>query len=153
MIESSGVCTLHRAIVAVPDISSTRVYAERVVFFEANIDKAGSQLQQILALVWGVDTTNWCEDGSIYNVNSASELERDSWAGKIDGDGLYLFETGCGGAKGIGPGRIHYARAADVDCFVSPRHAKRLQRGLWIIEALYADEDSADILTRLRKEK
>lgn len=153
-IASTGVGSLHRAVVAVPDPSALRPYAERQVFFEVHTSVSPcAHLAKVLALVWGIETAHWCEHGGIYNIRSASEMARDCWAGTADSDGLYLFEIGAGGENGVGPGRVHYARAADVDCFVSPLLASRLQRVLWIVEALYADQDATDVLSRLRASK
>lgn len=143
---------LHRAIVALPDPSSSGAYGERVVFFEVPSGvHAGAHLEKVLALVWRVDTTDWCADGAIYNVKSAHELEAACGTGKADSESLHLFEIGWGGSSGIGPGHIHYARATDIDCLVSPRLATRLQRGLWIIENLYADHDATEILANFRE--
>ena len=150
-IASSGVGSLHRAVVAVPDPSALRPYAERIVFFEVHTSVSPcAHLESVLALVWGIETAHWCEDGGIYNIRSASEMARDCWAGAADSDGLYLFEIGAGGEDGLGPGRVHYARAADIDCFVSPLLASRLQQVLWTVEALHADQDATVVLSRLR---
>lgn len=150
-ISSSGVGILHRAIVSMPQSPSSRTYAERVVFFEApNRAQAAGHLEKLLSIVWGMDTTDWCSVGNIYNVDAKDELEQNCYSEKADDDNLYLFEIGCGGSNGIGPNHIHYARATDVDFFVTPRHAQCLQHAVWIIEALYGDQDAADLLDRIR---
>lgn len=149
--DTSSTVGLHRAIVAEPQLGWSGPYTERVVFFESPGGvHASSYLAQVLALIWGRDTSTWCEDGSIYNVASKDDLAQQSWNGEADSHDLYLFETGCGGENGIGPNRIHYARVADVDCFVSPKSAKRLHRALSIIEALHGDQDAIELLSKIR---
>jgi hypothetical protein len=116
-----------------------RPLQERVVFFEAphNADYAG-HVEALLAKVWGVNTLDWCARGYIYNITSATELM--SWAFDVGQDSdLTLFETGSGGngIEAVGPNRIHYARTGDVDLFVTPRVARRLQDALDAIELLY----------------
>lgn len=138
-----GLIGLHRAIVSLPDAltSRDRPIQERRVFFEAPRGEHPSRhLEKLLALAWGVDTARWAEWGYIYNVDDAYALASDSFAAGDDTGDLCLFETGCGGDIGIGPQRIHYARAADIDLFVTPAKAERLRSTMAYIELLYAAE-------------
>jgi hypothetical protein len=118
--------TLFRAFVALPGrlCLDGNKYQERTVFFEAewigrhgSHEPAGKALEALLSLAWGVDTTDWCEDGCIYNVTRERDL-----LDRALGDGLSrLLETGWGGTPSI-----HYSQRADVDMFVSPLNRARL---------------------------
>lgn len=139
---------LHRAIVALPScmVGADRPLQERVVFFEAPSEfAAAAHLERLLASAWCTDTTQWAERGHIYNVEAVRERLHDerssSFAEPAAGE-LRLLDTGCGGdgPGAVGPDRIHFARAADVDLFVTPRVAERLRALLAQIEAMYAAE-------------
>lgn len=134
--------TLHRAIVSLPLhlCEPNRPLQDRIVFFEApHGARCDKHLETLLAAAWCEDTTDWCERGFIYNINTARELLRDWSIGNQASGDLRLFETGAGGdcAPAVGPDRIHYARAADVDMFVTPRVAARLRATLAHVEHLY----------------
>jgi len=138
----AGNARLYRAIVSLPQIMSSGALEERIVFFESKTEQGvGAYLEELLEMVWCVDTKGWCEDGHIYNINSARELHEQSFS---DGDpsDLMLFETGAGGTgiEAIGPNRTHYARADVVDLFVTPRVARRLRDALEAIELARAEE-------------
>lgn len=136
---------LYRAIVALPDFMTEldQPLQERVVFFEVphGVDYAGYHLESLLAKVWCVDTLNWCNRGTIYNIFTVAELEK--WAfDRVQINDLTLFEIGAGGdgINAICPNRIHYARVGRVDLFVTPRVARRLQDALDTIELLYQSD-------------
>lgn len=138
----AGNARLYRAIVCLPQHMASEALDERIVFFESNTEQGvGAYLEDLLAMVWCVDTQGWCEDGYIYNINSARELHAQAFN---DGElsDLMLFETGAGGEgiEAIGPNRTHYARADSVDMFVTPRVARRLRDALEAIELARADE-------------
>lgn len=142
-ITSLGNGILHRAIVSLPNhmTERDRPLQERIVFFEAPSSAgAAAHLEQLLAAAWCIDTANWCDNGYIYNINSVNELYAHAFGGELTGE-LRLFEVGAGGDEfGVGPDRIHYARAWDVDFFVPPRVAGRLLDLSDMIEQLYADK-------------
>ncbi|KUZ96509.1 hypothetical protein WI40_02275 [Burkholderia ubonensis] len=91
---------------------------------------AATHLEQLLAAAWGVDTRGWTERGFIYNLFDSRELVERAVGAAAAGE-LRLFEIGAG------PDRLYYARAADVDLFVTPRVAARLRALIAIIEQLY----------------
>lgn len=104
---------------------SVAAMQERFVFFEEPYDfvqrsnaGAAEVLEKLLALAWSADTTGWCEDGYIYNIARERNV---LGQGMGEGD-TRLLEIGWGGTP-----RIHYAKAEDVDLFVSPRQLKRLR--------------------------
>ena len=140
---------LHRAYVGLPDrmCENGRCLQERVVFFEVpDGAKAWEHLEALLRAAWCEDTTDWLENGAIYNVRSARELfdENCSIAPLLRNENdLRLFESGWGGRDGIGPEHIHYSRACDVDLFVTPRVAARLTLAVVEIERLYATQAGA----------
>lgn len=105
------------------------------MFFEARrIADAAAHLERLLAAAWCIDTQDWCEPGFIYNVRPIGELtERPGVAATRE---LQLLEIGWGG--GVGPDNAHYARAEDVDLFVTPRVAARLRELLAIVNTFYA---------------
>ncbi|MFZ3120053.1 MAG: hypothetical protein WA159_17265 [Variovorax sp.] len=134
--------TLFRAFVSLPAelCQRDRPLQERTVFFEAEYDYAQQSntgaaraLEQLLALAWGVDTTGWCEDGLIYNIWRDRELLDNAYGDDSDGD-KRLLEIGCG------PEGICYAKAADVDLFVTPRNHARLDAALNATAALTGDQ-------------
>lgn len=137
---------LHRAIVCLPSelCQRDRPMQERKVFFEANsYGGEARQLEALLAIAWNVDTTEWCERGFIYNLVSAHEVLRMGYSfGPEETGNLRLLESGCGGDGdyAVGPDRIHYWRAADVDLFVTPAIAAHMHELLARVEALYAAE-------------
>lgn len=138
----AGNARLYRAIVSLPHHMASEALDERIVFFESKTEQGvGAHLEALLAMAWCVDTKGWCEDGFIYNINSARELHEQSFNDGERSD-LMLFETGAGGKgiEAIGPNRTHYARADSVDMFVTPRVAKRLRDALEAIELARADE-------------
>jgi len=143
----TALCTghLHRAIVSVPEHMAElgRGMQERIVFFEVPPGaECGQHLEQLLAVAWCVNTRDWCADGAIYNIDSAPQrLGSGNYGGTETGE-LRLFETGCGGDSDVAVGaeRLHYARARDVDLFVTPRVYARLHTLLGEIEALYQAE-------------
>jgi hypothetical protein len=143
---ASGI--LHRAIVTPPQRMRERGQSmqDRVVFFEAPIGvNAGQHLEALLKSAWCVDTAHWCEDGYIYNIDTARERLREHYSsGSDENPELRIFEVGCGGdgPTAVGPDLVHYARAKDVDLFVCPRVASRLRTHLSAIEAAYAAEPS-----------
>ena len=138
----AGNARLYRAIVSLPQHMASEGLDERIVFFESNTEQGvGAYLEGLLAMVWCVETKGWCEDGYIYNINSARQLHEQSFNDGEPSD-LMLFETGGGGngIEAIGPNRTHYARANSVDMFVTPRVARRLRDALEAIELARADE-------------
>lgn len=139
----AGNARLYRAIVSLPQSMSSGALDERIVFFESRSEKGvGKRLEELLEMVWCVDTKGWCEDGYIYNINSARELHDSSVNDSNGPSDLMLFETGSGGngIEAIGPNRTHYAQADIVDMFVTPRVARRLRDALDAIELARADE-------------
>lgn len=137
---------LHRAIVALPlhMMCAGHHLQERVVFFMAPHGvHAATHLAEMLALAWGVDTREWCDRGYIYNVDSARMMTRPSAGAQPCANALQmallLLETGFGGSDAVGPEGQHYARAADVDLFVTPRVAEQLHAALRFVETLYAE--------------
>ncbi len=144
-ITSLGNGILHRAIVSLPPrmTEPDRPLQERIVFFEAPTVPgcSGKYLENLLAAAWCVDTSGWYEKGFVYNINTAAEQFSYAFGPESTGE-LRLFETGRGGEVGlaVGPDRIHYARATDVDLLVSPRVAARLHELSDMIEDLYAAE-------------
>jgi len=157
-ITALGNGVLHRAIVSLPQhmTERDRPLQERIVFFEVPASHrsrgaftssgSGEHLERLLATAWCIDTTNWCENGYLYNINTAQELYGNAFGHEATGE-LRLFETGCGGETfpAIGPGRIHYARAGDVDLFVPPRVVTRLRELSDVIEDLYGVETAAKV--------
>lgn len=145
---------LCRAIVSLPDClcEHDRPIQDRIVFFERpnfTMEGARAHLASLLKAAWGVDTSGWgMSDSHIYNINSLGELLEFSYASEGMDPELRMFETGCGGGLSfsVGPDRVHYARPKDVDLFVTPKAAARLQEHLSTIEAMYLAEPA-----RLRK--
>lgn len=138
---------LHRAIVSLPLrlCDRGREITERIVFFECPRFMADEavHLERLLAAAWCIDTTDWCQDGYIYNITSAHDriTGNASFSEHPDVE-LRLFDTGCGGdgPSAVGPDRTHYARADQIDLLVSPRVAVRLQEHMATIEAMYKAE-------------
>ena len=113
---------LYRAIVSLPQRLCPRdePLHERIVFFDGpKQEHAATYLCDLLALAWGVDTTHWCEDGLIYNIQSAPELVEQNESANID---ARLFEMGWGGPEGV-----VYADPDRVDLLVAPVLKARLQ--------------------------
>lgn len=132
--------TLFRAFVSLPAelCQRDRPLQERTVFFEAEYNYAQQSntgaaraLEQLLALAWGVDTTGWCEDGLIYNLWRERELLDNAYS---EGGDERLLEIGCG------PEGVTYAKAADVDLFVTPRNRARLDEALNATTALNSEQ-------------
>ncbi|WP_157636849.1 hypothetical protein [Burkholderia ubonensis] len=143
-IDALGTGLLHRAVVALPDAlcEPGQVASERIVFFEApSPASAAAHLEQLLAAAWGVDTRGWTEHGCIYNLFDAHELIARAFGAAAAGE-LRVLEIGAG-PDGVGPDRVVYARAADVDLFVTPRVAARLRALLAIVERLYGTAPDA----------
>lgn len=96
--------------------------AERVVFFECEKNQnKGVYLANLLNMVWSLPDDNankWLEHGDIYNIYSVQELMEINLS---DDPELRVLETGSG------PDGIHYAAQCDVDLFVTPKVAQRLQ--------------------------
>jgi len=139
----AGNARLYRAIVSLPQQMASGAPDERIVFFESKSEQGvGAYLESVLEKVWCVDTKGWCEDGYIYNINSARELHEQSLNDSDGPSDLMLFETGGGGngIEAIGPNRTHYAQTDVVDMFVTPRVARRLRDALDAIELARADE-------------
>lgn len=143
---------LRRAVVSLPEHMCTRnrPLQERTLFYELPSffhlqprPDIGRHLEQMLALVWGENTTGWCDAGYIYNDYSSQELlDRACDAGDSE---LYLFEIGVGLNCGIGAQQIGYARRADCDFFVKPTLAARLTAISNEIEARYTAHGSATL--------
>ena len=137
---------LYRAIVDLPDCLAApdRSARSRIIFFESSSGmRPEQQLERLLAVAWGLDTSCWFERGYAYNLSSARDrLTGDESFVEDEGGDLRLFDIGAGGdgLDAVGPDRIHFARAADVDLFTTPRVAERLQACLVEIERLYAAE-------------
>lgn len=139
----AGNARLYRAIVTLPQHMSNGRLEERIVFFESKSDQGvGGHLEALLEKAWCVDTKGWCEDGCIYNINSARELHDHSINDTDGPSDLMLFEIGGGGTgiEAIGPNRTHYAHADTVDLFVTPRVARRLRDALDAIEVARTGE-------------
>ncbi len=149
--------TLCRAFVSLPDpmCDRERPMQERVVFFEVPATtflrgQMWTRLATILTAAWDVPAADL--ERLAYNQSSEWELVNEqSYGGPATGD-LRLLETGSGGeiTRGIVPPgaadpncAIHYARAADIDLFVTPRTAARLQKAIAQVEALYAAKGGA----------
>lgn len=115
---------LYRAFVSLPTSMQERDRSmqERIVFFEGPMQGEAAHLEQLLALVWAVDTANWCQDGHIYNLRHARELLAENLSESPD---ARLLEIGWGGDVSI-----HYTGAADVDLFVTPQLHMRLRAAL-----------------------
>lgn len=138
--------TLCRAFVYLPNHMRTPERAERTVFFEAaSSDRAEQyrQLASLLALTWNVPAAALLEEGVIYNLSPEPELREEHLS---PGD-FGLLEIGSGGRPewpravtppGGGHIPVTYARADEVDLFVSPRNSARLRKALASVEALYA---------------
>jgi hypothetical protein len=143
VVTLAGNARVYRAIVSLPENMTSGTFEERIVFFESKTEQSvGAHLEALLEKVWCVDTKGWCEDGHIYNINSARELHEQSLNDTAEPSDLMLFETGAGGKgiEAIGPNRTHYAQADVVDMFVTPRVARRLRDALDAIEMARADE-------------
>jgi hypothetical protein len=139
----AGNARLYRAIVSLPQQMAGEALEERIIFFESKTDQGvGAYLESVLEKVWCIDTKGWCDDGYIYNINSARELHEQSLNDSAGPSDLMLFETGGGGngIEAIGPNRTHYAQADAVDMFVTPRVARRLRDALDAIELARAGE-------------
>ncbi|KVK87617.1 hypothetical protein WJ47_12370 [Burkholderia ubonensis] len=137
-IDAVSTGLLHRAFVALPDAlcEPGQVAQERTVFFESpSSANAAAHLEQLLSAAWCVDAHGWTERGCIYNVFDAHELIARAFGAAAAGE-LRLLEIGAG-PDGVGPDRVYYARAADVDLFVTPRAGMRLRALLAIVEHLY----------------
>lgn len=113
---------LYRAFVSLPTSMQ-----ERIVFFEGPMQGEAAHLEQLLALVWAVDTTDWCRDGHIYNLCHARDLLAENLSESHD---ARLLEIGWGGDSAI-----HYASAADVDLFVAPQVHGRLSAALHAVSS------------------
>lgn len=111
---------LYRAIVSLPPglCPPGEPLHERIVFFDGPRQNAGEYLETLLAHAWHVDTIGWCEDGAIYNLQSAAELTEEGLSEHLD---YRLLETGWGGDA-----PIHYADPARTDFFVAPQLKRRL---------------------------
>lgn len=140
--------TLCRAFVFLPNhLRDTSEWArtERTVFFEASprITRGTrhEQLARLLSIAWDAPLLAMQEDGVIYNLATERELIEE-WGHMSAGD-LRLLEIGRGGTDGIGERQYHFARAADVDLFVTPRTAQRLRHALAAVERFYADAINA----------
>ncbi|MBT2333595.1 hypothetical protein J7E49_06720 [Variovorax paradoxus] len=122
--------SLYRVFVSLPPsmCDRDRQLQERIVFFEApynyaNGSTAGAAevLEKLLTLAWGVDAAGWCEEGFAYNLRREREIVDEAMG---EGD-TRLLEIGWGGTP-----NISYAKAEDVDLFVSPLQVKRLRAAL-----------------------
>lgn len=140
-----GIGALHRAIVDLPAALAQpdRPLQSRVIFFEApDGHRAKEHLVKILSTAWCMDASELDRQGLITSVLSAAEILHLSTL-NVAGD-LVFFVTGAGGESipAVGPERVHYARAHDVDLFTTPPVADRLQEALRLIEDLYEAEPS-----------
>lgn len=117
---------------------------ERRVFFELDKSEASDpalHLQQLLAQIWHVDTSDWLSRGLICNVYEANECISQSLADDSENRELGLFECGSGSESfGVGPDLIHYWRRNEVDMFVMPLVAERLSQIQDVIDAKYNSE-------------
>lgn len=112
---------------------------ERFVFFEAPpLVDPGLHIEKLLSAAWCIDCSTWIERGRIYGLETGRALLASSY-GAVDMGELSLFEIGAGGGphEAIGPDEIRYARLHEVDIFVTPRVAARLQQHISTIEAMY----------------
>jgi hypothetical protein len=141
-IETVANGLLFRAHVSLPPevaYSDEGAPPERIVFFEApNDNEAAAYLEDLLAKVWCIDTTGWLEGMHILYMCSIQELRAMSATTGVEND-LQLFELGTGGPdiEIVRDSQISYARANQVDLYVSPRVALRLRDALDTIEAMY----------------
>jgi hypothetical protein len=148
-IESVGTALLFRAIVSLPPelAGGKTLRPERIVFFEAPDDNtADTYLEELLAKMWGIDTTGWVESYFIHSVFSVAEL-RCMATSSAPANDLQLFELGNGGHEStvITSEHIRYARSSQVDLFVSPQVSIRLRDALDTIDALYMTKASAPV--------
>lgn len=105
---------LYRAFVSLPQAMcpAGEPLHERTVFFDGPRENPGEYLETLLAHAWHADTVGWCEDGHIYNLQSAASLVDE---GLSDDANARLLETSLGG-----PQRIGYADPARTDFFAAP---------------------------------
>ena len=118
---------------------------ERHVFFERDaLDEREPAvvLRDLLATVWGIDTSDWLDRGLICNVRSAKE-QIETWSvGDSTPEDWRLFECGFGSAfLGVGPELVHYCRADEFDVYTSPKIAARLRIISNEIETAYRGKD------------
>lgn len=91
---------------------------ERTVFFDAPHSDPAAHLEKLLALAWNVPTTDWAEQGHIYNVTPACDLAEEGLSEDHD---QRLFETSWGGLEHMG-----FAQPDRVDIFAAPKLKRRL---------------------------
>jgi hypothetical protein len=131
---------LFRAFVRPPVPPGAPARDERIVFFDTTrpTDPAGD-LERQLAEAWGETTVDWSRSGAIAVVESHARLVE---IGTSADPTLRVLETGIGGdgPYAVGPERIHYARAGDVDVLVDGAARAKLEAALATVESLYARE-------------
>jgi hypothetical protein len=118
---------------------------ERHIFFErpASDKRAPAVvLRDLLATVWGTDTSAWLDRGLICNVRSAKE-QIETWSVSTSTpEDWKLFECGFGSkVLGVGPELVHYCREDEVDIYTSPKVAARLRIISHEIETAYRGKD------------
>jgi hypothetical protein len=133
--------TLHRATVCVDEVlgESTDGPPERFVFFEVPpLVDPGLHIEKLLAAAWCIECGDWLDRGQVYGIETGQSLLASSY-GAVDMGELSLFEIGAGGGpdEAIGPDRIRYARVHEIDLFVTPPVAGRVQQHISTIEAMY----------------
>lgn len=137
---------LHRAYVYPPDSIRRETDSRwtRTVFFEVPWGHTGSRgayLQQLLASVWHVDAQ--LLDDCIENIHTERELLDGASFGEPKLGDLCLLASGCGGTTwpAVGPDRVHYESAENIDLFVSPRNAARIHAALQRIECMRLQQE------------
>lgn len=135
---------LFRARVCLPVemIEEYEPLMDRMAFFEApSADQSALIIEALIAAAWCLDTKGWVAEGQIYGIQPVANIRSRSYIPGPASD-LQIFEDGLGGDinQAIGPERIRYARARDVDLFVSPPVANRLHDALDAIEDLFAEQ-------------
>lgn len=135
---------LFRARVCLPItmIEEFEPIMDRMVFFVAlNANERTAIIEALIAKAWNIDTNGWVDDGCIYDVTPVAAIRSHSRFPAPASD-IQLFEDGLGGDmdQAIGPERIRYARARDVDLLVSPPISSRLHDALDAIEVLFAEQ-------------
>lgn len=143
---------LFRALVLVPGeiTSGDCSFEERTVFFEADIhQEPGNALATLLQHAWGINSCNWNAHSWISQIISCAELRL--MTSSLDkGLELHVLEWSRGGRTpdAIGPHGIYYARASEIDLFVTPKVAARLAELIAEVEHMAEAEPARRVRPR-----